>query len=400
MSSGSAKLSVPFHRAAIGEEEVTAVSEVLRSGWLTMGPRTQEFERQFAHYIGAPHAIAVSSCTAALHLALDAIGVRPSDEVLLPTTTFTATAAAVTYFGGRPVLVDIDPNTINIDPEDAARRVTPRTRAIVPVHLAGQPCDLAALQELASRHGLRMVEDAAHALPASYRGQAIGCISEFTAFSFYATKTLTTGEGGIIATSNAQAAERIRMMQLHGIGRDTWKRYRDEGSWRYEVLEAGYKYNFTDLQAAIGLVQLRKCEAMREARRRIAERYTLGLQSLDEIELPAIQPDRETSWHLFILRLHLDRLEIDRDQFIEELKHRGIGCSVHFIPLHLHPFYQREFGYRRGDFPKAEAEYERCISLPIYPTMGADEIEYVINAVTDTVHMAAKPFLSRRYAAR
>jgi len=395
-----AKLSVPFHRAAVGEEEVAAVSEVLRSGWLTMGPRTQQFERQFAQYIGAPYALAVSSCTAALHLALEAIDLRPGDEVLLPTTTFTATAEAVTYLGGRPVLVDVDQQTMNLDPDDAARRLTRRTRAILPVHFAGQPCDLAPLQELASRHGLRMVEDAAHALPASYRGQAIGGISEFTAFSFYATKPLTTGEGGIIATLNAQAAERIQMMRLHGIGRDAWKRYRDEGSWRYEVREAGYKYNFTDLQAAIGLVQLQKCDAMQQARRRIAEQYVLGLQSLEEIELPAIQPDRESSWHLFVLRLHLDRLAIDRDQFIEELKHRGIGCSVHFIPLHLHPFYQRAFGYRGGDFPKAEAEYHRCISLPIYPTMEADEIECVIHAVTDTVRIATKPLLSRRYASR
>ena len=396
----ASQLSIPFHRATIGDEEVAAVSEVLRSGWLTMGTRTQEFERQFARYVGAPDAIAVSSGTAALHLALDAIGLRPGEEVLLPTTTFTATAEAVIYLGGRPVLVDIEPNAMNIDVEDAARRITPRTRAILAVHLAGLPCDLEALQKLASNYGLRVVEDAAHALPSSYGGRTIGSISEFTAFSFYATKTLTTGEGGMVTTANAEAAERMRMMRLHGISRDAWKRYHAEGSWRYEVMEAGYKYNFTDLQAAIGLVQLQKCDAMCEARRRIAEQYTLGLQDLEEVELPATPPDRESSWHLFILRLHLDRLEIDRDQFIEELKRCGVGCSVHFIPLHLHAFYQREFGCGAGDFPTAEAEYRRCISLPIFPTMREDEIERVLQAVIGTVRMTAKRVPAPRYAAR
>jgi dTDP-4-amino-4,6-dideoxygalactose transaminase len=400
MTRTSAELLVPFHRATIGEEEVLAVSEVLRSGWLTMGARTQEFERQFAKYVGAQHAVAVSSCTAALHLALEAIGLRPGDEVLLPATTFTATAEAVIYLGGRPVLVDIEPSTMNLDPEDAARRLTPRTRAILPVHMAGQPCDLAAIHTLAAEHGLRVIEDAAHALPATYRGQLVGSISEFTAFSFYATKTLTTGEGGMVTTSNAAAAERMRMMRLHGIARDAWKRYSAEGSWRYEVMEAGYKYNFTDLQAAIGLVQLSKCSAMLEARRRVAERYSAGLEGVEEIEIPAVQPDRKSAWHLFILRLRLDRLEIDRDQFIEELKERGIGSSVHFIPLHLHPFYQRKFSYRPGDFPKAEAEYRRCISLPIFPTMQEEEIDQVIVALTDIVQRTAKRRRTRRYASR
>jgi dTDP-4-amino-4,6-dideoxygalactose transaminase len=400
MINTAAGLLVPFHRASIGEDEILAVSEVLRSGWLTMGARTEEFERQFAKYVGAQHAVALSSCTAALHLALEAIGIGPGDEVLLPTTTFTATAASVIYLGGRPVLVDIDPSTMNLDPEDAARRVTPRTGAILPVHMSGQPCDLAAIHTLAAEHGLRVIEDAAHALPASYRGQFVGAVSEFTAFSFYATKTLTTGEGGMVTTSNAAAAERMRMMRLHGIARDAWKRYSAQGSWRYEVMEAGHKYNFTDLQAAIGLVQLKKCNAMQEARQRVAQRYFAGLEQIDEVELPVIRSDRKSSWHLFLLRLHLEKLEIGRDEFIEELQQRGIGSSVHFIPLHLHPFYQREFGYRPGDFPKAEAEYRRCISLPIFPTMQAEEIEQVILALTDIVQRRAKRHRTKRYASR
>jgi len=379
---------IPFHRAAVGEEEIAALAEVIRDGWLTMGARTIEFEKEFARYVGASHAVAVSSCTAALHLALEAIGLQPGDEVLAPTTTFTATAEVVVYLGGCPVLVDVDPETLNIDPRDAAKRITSRTRAIIPVHLAGQPCDMAEIHALAEQRNLRVIEDAAHALPAAYRGKPVGSLSEFTAFSFYATKTLTTGEGGMITTENASAAERMRMMRLHGIAHDGWKRYTAEGSWYYEIQQAGYKYNFTDLQAALGLVQLKKCDAMREARRRIAEHYTEAFHMVESLEPPRVLQDRESSWHLYILRLDLDKLRIDRNQFINALAQHGIGASVHFIPLHLQPYYQREFGYRFGDFPNAESQYLRSISLPIYPTMSESEIERVIAAVTNIAREA------------
>lgn len=376
---------VPFHVAAVGEEEVAAVSEVIRSGWLTMGPKTFEFERQFGTYVGASHAMAVSTCTAALHLALEAAGIKAGDEVLLPTTTFTATAEAVTYLGAKPVLVDIQPDTMNLDPEDAANRITARTRAIIPVHLGGQPCDMDEIHGLAARHGLRVIEDAAHALPAEYKGKRIGQVSEFTCFSFYATKTLTTGEGGMLTTSNAEAADRIRLMRLHGIERDAWKRYRADGSWFYEVLEAGFKYNLTDMQSAIGLAQLSKCDALRDAREVIAKRYCEAFAEVDELILPEIRPDRRTSWHLFILRLRLDRLESDRNNFITALQRRGVTCSVHFIPLHLQPYYQGAYGYAEGNLPSAEEQYASCLSLPIYPGMQDKDSEHVIAAVFESL---------------
>jgi len=368
----------------VGEEEVQAVSEVIRSGWLTMGPKTFEFEKEFAKYVGAQHAVAVSTGTAALHLSLEAAGVQAGDEVLLPTTTFTATAEAVTYVGARPVLVDIDGDTMNMDPEDAARRITPKTKAIIPVHLGGQPCDMDEIQALARAHHLRVVEDAAHALPSEYRGKRVGQISEFTCFSFYATKTLTTGEGGMITTDNPEAAERMRLMRLHGIERDAWRRYRGDGSWFYEVLEAGFKYNLTDFQSAMGLVQLAKSDSMRLAREAIAQRYTDAFSSREELVIPTVREDRSTSWHLYILRLRLDRLKKDRNSFIEALQRHGVTCSVHFIPLHLQPYYQRAHGYQPGDFPRAEREYYSCLSLPIYPGMTGLEINQVIGTVLNT----------------
>lgn len=380
----SNELRIPFHRAAVGKEEAEAVSEVIRSGWMTMGPKTFEFEKEFAKYVDAQHAVAVSTGTAALHLSLEAAGVRADDEVLLPTTTFTATAEAVTYLGARPVLVDIDPVTMNIDAEDAARRITQKAKAIIPVHLGGQPCDMDEIQALARSHHLTVVEDAAHALPSEYKGKRVGRISEFTCFSFYATKTLTTGEGGMITTDNSHAAERMRLMRLHGIERDAWKRYRGDGSWFYEVLEAGFKYNLTDFQSAIGLVQLAKCDAMRQAREGIALVYSDAFSSCEELVIPKAIPDRTTSWHLYILRLRLDRLKNDRNAFIEELRRCGVACSVHFIPLHLQPYYQRAYGYQPGDFPCAEREYRSCVSLPIYPGMTETELNHVINAVLKT----------------
>lgn len=375
--------SIPFHRASLGDEEVAAVADVIRSGWLTMGPRTFEFEREFASYVGARHAVSVCSGTAALHLALEACRLGAGDEVLMPTTTFTATGEVVTYLGGLPVLVDIDPISLNMDPSDAERRITSRTRALIPVHMGGQPCDLDELHCIARRHGLHVIEDAAHALPSTYRGKRVGSLSELTAFSFYATKTLTTGEGGMITTDDDDHATRMRMMRLHGISGDAWKRYGKNGSWFYEVMEAGFKYNPTDLQAALGLVQLGKCDALNDARRLIAERYTSAFKDISAFEPPTLKCDRATSWHLYILRLHLEQLRVDRDTFIQRLKERGIGASVHFIPLHLHPYYQRAFGYRRGDFPAAETEFRRCLSLPIYPGMRDEDVEQVIDGVTE-----------------
>ena len=374
---------IPFHKACLGEEEIAALASVIRSGWITMGPKTIEFEQRFAGYLGARHAIAVSSGTAALHLALDAAGIQPDDEVLIPTNTFTATGEVVKYLGARPVLVDVDAATLNIDPADAARKITSRTRAIMPVHLAGQPCDMDSIHALASAHNLHVIEDAAHALPSEFGGVRIGAISEMTAFSFYATKTLTTGEGGMLTTNNDDYAARLRMMRLHGISGDAWKRYGRNGTWYYEVVEAGYKYNLTDMQSALGLVQLAKCDAMDKMRERIAARYTAAFDEIDSLEPPRVHKNRKTSWHLYILRLHLDQLRIDRAQFIVELKERGVASSVHFIPLHLHPLYQRSYGYRPGDMPVAEEQFERYLSLPIYPGMTDADVDYVISAVSD-----------------
>lgn len=389
--------AIPFHRPAVGEEEALAAAEAVRSGWLTTGERTAEFEGQFAQFVGAEAAVAVSSGTAALHLSLACQGVGPGDEVLVPANTFTGTAEAVALTGARPVLVDIDAASLNISSEDAQRKITPRTRAIIAVHVGGMACAMDQLQALAERFGLSMVEDAAHALPTRYRGRMVGSISEFTAFSFYATKTLTTGEGGMITTLNAPAAQRLRRLRLHGIERHPAGRGDRPVFWKYEVAEAGYKCNLTDFQAAIGLVQLKKCEALRRARERIAGRYTRAFAGLDAIELrddPASSrdvADNSSSWHLFIVRIRPHILGIDREQFIQELGRRGIGASVHFIPLNLHARYQRDFGYRRGDFPVAESEYRRSISLPIFPGMQDREIERVIDAVVEIAEGAKLP---------
>jgi perosamine synthetase len=377
--------TIPFHVASVGEDEAAAAADVIRSGWLTMGPKTIEFERNFASYVGARHAIGVSSCTAALHLALEAVGLQQGDEVLVPTTTFTATAEVVVYLKAIPVLVDVDPVTLCIDPEDARKRITSRTRAILPVHFAGQPCEMDRIQELAVSHRLEVIEDAAHSLPASFRGTPVGAISKLTAFSFYATKTLTTGEGGMVTTDDEELAARMRLMRLHGIGRDAWKRYSSEGSWYYEVKEAGFKYNLTDIQSAIGIVQLNKCTEMRGLRARIAKQYTDGFAHCEELQTPTILVDRESAWHLYVLRLNLDRLTIGRSEVLERLKQRGVGTSVHFIPLHMHPYYRDAYHYCHESFPVALREYYRSFSLPIYPGMSADQVAYVIEQVREVV---------------
>ncbi len=373
---------IPFHRPSIGQDEFDAVRRVLESQWLTTGPAAQRFEHEFAEYIGCKHALAVNSATAALQLALDAIGIKEGDEVLVPSYTFTATAEVATYFGARPVLCDSLPGAFNVDPRDLEKRITERTRAILPVHIAGEPCDLAAIHNIAARYQLKVIEDAAHALPASYRGRRIGTISELTAFSFYATKTITTGEGGMLVTDRDDYARRISTMRLHGISGDAWKRYSKEGSWYYEVEDAGYKLNLCDLLAALGSAQLAKCDDFAEQRRAMAARYREAFSVFDELENPPLGEEPSGhAWHLFILRLRRGLLDLNRNQFVEELKKRGIGTSVHFIPLHLHPFYQRAYGYRQGDLPNAEASYSQCFSLPIFPGMTGEEQTRVIDAV-------------------
>jgi dTDP-4-amino-4,6-dideoxygalactose transaminase len=382
--------TIPFHAASVGEDEAQAAADVIRSGWLTMGPKTLEFEQNFASYVGARHAVAVSSCTAALHVALEAIGLQQGDEVLVPTTTFTATAEVVVYFKAIPVLVDVDPTTLCIDPAEAQKKITSRTCAIIPVHFAGQPCDMDRIQQLAARHGLHVIEDAAHALPASFRGTPVGAISKLTAFSFYATKTLTTGEGGMVTTDDDELAARMKVMRLHGIGRDAWKRYSNEGSWFYEVECAGFKYNLTDIQSAIGLVQLSKCTEMRTLRARIAKQYTVGFSQCEEIQVPTVLSDRESAWHLYVLRLNLDRLTIGRSEVVERLKQRGVGTSVHFIPLHMHPYYRHAYHYCHESFPVALKEYFRSFSLPIYPGMSSDQVAYVIEQVIEVIANARR----------
>lgn len=374
---------LPFHRALIEEAEKKAVLDVLETGWLTTGPRAKQFESEFASYVGASHAIAVNSCTAALHLALAALDIEEGDEVILPTMTFAASGEVVLYRKAKPVLVDCAEDSYHIDPERIEAAITHRTRVILPVHYAGYPCDMDAILDIARRHNLEIVEDAAHSLPASYKGKMIGSIGHITCFSFYATKTLTTGEGGMITTEDQRLADRMRILSLHGISRDAWKRYTAEGSWRYDILEAGYKYNLADLQAAVGLAQLSKCDSMRSSRAAIAAEYTRQLGSLEAFEVPRSEWPEQHAWHLYVIQVNSRALRIHRDQVIEELKQRGIGTSVHFIPLHLHSLYQRHLGYRRGQFPNAEARFDRSLSLPIYPSMTADEVSRVVGALHD-----------------
>ena len=395
-------MKVPFFRPSIGETEIASVVECLRSGWLTTGPRTKEFERNFAEAVGARHAIALNSCTAALHLALDAVGLKRGELVLVPTMTFAATAEVVRYFDAIPVFVDCDPLTLCMDPLALARTLerlsvghavaglkAPHApvRAIIPVHYGGQMVDVDAIRTLASTYGVPVIEDAAHTLPAFYRGNAnaewrrVGTTADITCFSFYANKCITTGEGGMAVTDRDDLAERMRLMFLHGMSKDAWKRFMGGSAWYYEIVAPGFKYNLTDVAAAIGSCQLARAEEFLRARTEVADHFRRGLENVAEVQLPIELPNRRHAWHLFAIQLELARLTVDRKVFIEKLNERGVAASVHWLPLHMQPYYRENFGYEPSDFPVAAAAWPRLVSLPIFPGMTEEETNLVIDSV-------------------
>lgn len=417
-------MQVPFFRPRIGDQEIDEVVATLRSGWLTSGVRVKSFEQEFAEAVGASHAVALNSGTAALHLAVEALGLKTGQAVLVPTMTFAATAEVVRYLGAVPVLVDCDPVTGNMDLEDASRKLQKFESAdstnftdiqnptpleivgVMPVHIGGLMIDMKALSEFAEAHNLWIVEDAAHAFPSAWRdeesepwrrcGQMMDGERRVVCFSFYANKTITTGEGGMAVTGNKELAERMRLMSLHGLSQDAWERYSGGTSWDYKIIAPGYKYNLTDIAAAIGIHQLSRAEEMRREREEIARFYLEAFSDVPEIELPPENGNRIHSWHLFPIRLRLDRLSISRNQFIEELRAAGVGCSVHWRPLHLHPYYQETFGWKAEEFPVATALWPRLISLPIFPNMLQAEIEYVV----DTVKAICNQYASSNCEAR
>ncbi len=380
MSSGPDEY-LPLSRPAIGDAEIAEVVDTLRSDWLTTGPKTKRFERQFAEYVGAEHAVAVNSCTAGLHLALVASEVGEGDEVIVPSLTFCATANVVLHQRATPVFVEIDERSCTIDPSAVEAAITPRTKAVIPVDYGGQVCDMPRINAIAAAHGLTVVEDAAHAVGAALDGVRVGNLSRLTSFSFYATKNLTTGEGGMVTTNDASLADRIRVLALHGISADAWKRYSKEGSWYYEVLWPGFKYNMTDLEASLGMHQLRRLDGFIERRTALAARYTAAFADVPEIVTPVVRPGVHHAWHLYPIRLRSEALRIDRSRFTAALAERGIGTSVHFIPVHLHPFYRGRFGCQPGDLPVTERVYRDLVSLPLFPLMRDSDVDRVVDAV-------------------
>lgn len=430
-------LKIPFYKPCIGAEEIDAVVGTLKSGWLTTGPKTKQFEREFGDYLKHKHAVALNSCTAALHLALEAIGTKAGQDVIVPTMTFAATAEVVRYFGARPILADCRADDFNLDVVDAERKIQSAlvsgqsVAAIMSVHYGGQVGDVEGVRKLAQKYHLKIVEDAAHCCPAYYRtGESrkrkaesgnslatphpalspteakremtggasasalnyvangwkpVGADADITCFSFYANKCITTGEGGMACTNSEEYAERMRIMSLHGISKDAWKRFTAEGSWYYEIVAPGYKYNMTDIAAAIGIHQLRRADELHQKRRNITGLYARLLEGVDELILPREAPNRIHSWHLYAIRLKLDRLNIDRARIIEQMKERGIGTSVHWMPLHMHPYYGEKYGYKPEDFPVSAGLYPQLITLPLYPDMRQEEVEYVCDILKSII---------------
>ncbi len=377
---------LPFSPPSIGPEEIAEVADTLRSDWITTGPKTKAFEQRFGAYVGAPGgtALMLNSCTAGLHLALATLGIGPGDEVIVPTLTFAATANVVEHVGARPVMADVSPDTLCLDPASAAAVVTSATKAIMPVHYAGHPADLGAVDRLAEQHGLHVIEDAAHALPTRYAGALVGGRSNFAAFSFYATKNLTTAEGGAL-TGAPELLERSRVLGLHGMSRDAWKRFDRHGSWEYDVIAPGFKYNMTDIQASLGMHQLQRLEGFHERRRAVARRYTAAFAAVDALEPPTERAGASSSWHLYVLRLRPERLRMARNAFIEAMAERNIGTSVHYRPVHMMSYYAEKYGLAPDAYPVAKDAFERMVSLPLHPRLSDDDVDDVIGTVLDLV---------------
>ncbi|AXV38917.1 UDP-4-amino-4,6-dideoxy-N-acetyl-beta-L-altrosamine transaminase [Methanobacterium sp. BAmetb5] len=377
---------IPFSRHSIGKEEITEVLCTLNSDWITRGPKTFKFEEMFSSYVDSKFSLAVNSCTAALHLVLAGLDIGKGDEVITTPLTFAATSEVIIHQNAKPVFADVERDTYNIDPSKLEEKISKNTKAIIPVHYAGHPCDMDEIMRIASDYDLYVIEDAAHAIGSKYKGRNIGTIGDATCFSFYATKNLATGEGGMITTNNEELAEKMRILSLHGISKDAWKRYSSEGSWYYEILYPGYKYNMSDIEASIGIHQLKKLDSMQKRRNEIATIYNKSFKEVLEIITPAVKDYAKHAWHLYPILVNNDLLNINRNDFIEALKAENIGTSVHFIPLHFHPYYNENYGFKKGDFPVAESIYEKEISLPIYPKMTDEDVHQVVNAVKKIIN--------------
>jgi dTDP-4-amino-4,6-dideoxygalactose transaminase len=380
---------LPYSHPYWDDEEINAVSDAIRSNWWSRGPKTAEFEKKFADYVSAKYTVAVNSCTAALHAALAVKGIGPGDEVITTPLTFCSTVNVIVHCGAKPVFVDVCEDTGCIDPEKIAYAVTEKTKAVIPVHYAGQPCDMERIEKIAKEHGLFILEDAAHGLYTKCGDRLVGS-KNTAAFSFYATKNISTGEGGMLATDDEEIAEKARVFTSHGMSRNAWNRYAKGGSWRYSVETAGFKYNMTDIQAALGLTQLKRLEYMQKKREEYVAIYNEKLKGVRGVSIPTDNIKGRSSLHLYIIRVDKNELDIDRDEFIEELTAMNIGTSVHFIPVHLQPFYQKNFGTKQGDYPVAESIFDKIISLPLYPSMKQEDVEYVADAVREISEKHAK----------
>ena len=378
-------IDLPFHRSWLGDEEIQEVVDTLKSGWLTTGKKTERFEDAFKNYIGCRHAIGLSSCTAGLHLSISAMGFKDGDEIITTPMTFPATANVMVRERLKPVFVDIEPGTLDLDANRIEEKITPKTRAIVPVHFAGHPCDMDAIEAIAKNHKLVVIEDAAHALETEYKGRKIGNLGNLTSFSFYANKNITTGEGGMLTTNDDALADKFREMRLQGLSRDAWKRYGKGGFSHWELHDPGYKYNMTDINASLGIHQIKKIEKFYDLRKRYAAVYDEAFKEIPQIEVLKVREYAKPSYHLYMIALRLDRLTLTRDQFIDAVESGGIGVAVHYIALHLQPYYRRVFKTRPEDCPIASEYSERVLSLPLFPKMAPEDVERVVAVVKDVV---------------